>query len=178
MGAIILRGEFSGIPRSSQDTETRWCGVSSTGREGVAGAKTASAPCGGLEKGDVGCRVRHCQTAGGRENRRNDHHLPMNLKPIGKSRPSLKIGVAALLLFAALLVSLKFGPQTLESEITFDTDLHNSLWNLDRAKQQWALEHLKSERDIPTLTELAPYLGEWNERIGKLSALGISVARE
>ena len=96
------------------------------------------------------------------------------MNSIRKSRLSLKIGVAAFLLFAALQVSLRFGPQTLESEISFDTDLHNSLGNLDSAKQQWAQEKQKSERDIPTLMELAPYLEEANDSIRKLGALGIT----
>jgi hypothetical protein len=57
--------------------------------------------------------------------------------------------------------------------MAFDGRLHNSLGDLDRAKYQWATEKNKPEDAMPTLGDLAPYLGEAKKTIEQLQALGI-----
>jgi hypothetical protein len=52
--------------------------------------------------------------------------------------------------------------------------LHNSLYYLDRAKEQWANEKHKSEVDTPSLPDLMPYLGHWKDTIARFTALGIT----
>ena len=52
--------------------------------------------------------------------------------------------------------------------------LHNSLYYLDQAKWKWMEEKHKSEHDVPTMEDLAPYLGEWTNHIARFIALGVS----
>jgi hypothetical protein len=81
---------------------------------------------------------------------------------------------AALLLLAVIIFLLPgVGPVALDSEKVFMAELHNSLYYLDRAKWQWAEEKHKSERGVPTMRDLAPYLGDWTNRIERLVTLGI-----
>ena len=84
------------------------------------------------------------------------------------------LALTLVLLLLAVLSLPRRGPNTLDSEITFDTEFHNSLWNLDRAKMQWAEEKNMVEHDLPTMENLAPYLGDWTNRIKQLVALGIN----
>lgn len=86
----------------------------------------------------------------------------------------LIFGIALLLLAAITFLSPAFVPRTLTSEKVFMARLHNSLYYLDRAKWEWSEKMKKSEQDIPTMEELAPYLGEWTNRIAKLITLGIT----
>jgi hypothetical protein len=79
----------------------------------------------------------------------------------------------ALLLFASIIFWLaRMDSKALDSEITFDTTLHNSLWNLDVAKMKWVEENHKTEHDTPTMKELSPCLGEWTNHIARLETLG------
>jgi len=52
--------------------------------------------------------------------------------------------------------------------------LHNSLYNLDLAKMKWLEEKHKTEGDLPTMEDLAPYLGEWTNHIARFVALGVT----
>jgi hypothetical protein len=82
------------------------------------------------------------------------------------------IVILIIIFWGILLVESGLEPW-LDSEKVFIAQLHNSLWNLDRAKYQWATEKNKPEDAIPTFDDLAPYLGEWKNAIEKLEALGI-----
>lgn len=79
-----------------------------------------------------------------------------------------------------LLVAIIFflpsgaGPGTLDREMGFVGGLHNSLYYLDQAKWKWMEEKHKTERDVPTMEDLAPYLGEWTNHITRFITLGIS----
>jgi hypothetical protein len=86
----------------------------------------------------------------------------------------LAVAVALLLLAVILFLSPGVGPGALDSEKTFLAGLWNSLYYLDQAKSQWAEEKHKSERDVPTMAELTPYLGRWTNRIERFIALGIT----
>ena len=86
----------------------------------------------------------------------------------------INLAVALILLTGLLLVTLRPGPWALEREKGFMVSLANSLYHLDEAKQQWAIEKNKSELEVPTFDELRPYLGnQWWETIQRLKALGI-----
>jgi hypothetical protein len=84
--------------------------------------------------------------------------------------------VAFILTFLAVFVFLPSGagPGALPREMGFVGGLHNSLWNLDNAKWKWMEEKHKSEGDVPTMKDLAPYLGEWTNHIARFIALGVS----
>jgi hypothetical protein len=88
-----------------------------------------------------------------------------------------KLGIANLVIILTLLggiLWIESGPEPLlDSEKVFMARLHNSLWNLDKAKYQWASEKDKPEDAIPTFEDLTPYLGDWKDTIDKLKALGI-----
>jgi hypothetical protein len=79
----------------------------------------------------------------------------------------------ALLLLAGVLFLVAYGPGTLDSQMTFMSEFHNSLSHLDQAKWEWAQEKHMPERAVPTMEDLTPYLGEWTNRIQQLVALGI-----
>jgi hypothetical protein len=87
-------------------------------------------------------------------------------------RKLLYADVIALLCLVVGYVYLS-GPFVLDLEKTFDARLHNSLIDLSHAKQQWADEKQKSEKDVPTIEELGPYLGVNKARIAELMALGV-----
>lgn len=96
------------------------------------------------------------------------------MKRIFSKNKFVFINLLLLLAIIGGILLVKSGPELwLDSEITFDTRLENSLWNLDRAKYQWATEKNKPEDAIPTFDELAPYLGEWKNTIEELQKLGI-----
>jgi hypothetical protein len=81
--------------------------------------------------------------------------------------------VILLFIFGGILL-VESGPEPwLDSEKVFMARLHNSLWNIDRAKSQWATEKNNPEGAVPTFDDLAPYLGEWKNTIEKLQALGV-----
>jgi hypothetical protein len=86
----------------------------------------------------------------------------------------LKLGLALLLLAAITFLSPAFVTGILGSEKVFIAGLHNSLYYLDRAKSQWLEEKNKLEPDVPTMEELAPYLGEWTNHIARFITLGIT----
>jgi len=84
------------------------------------------------------------------------------------------VNLAFLFVILGGILLVESGPEPwLDSEISFDTRLDNSLVYLDRAKYQWAPEKNKSEDAVPTLDDLTPYLGEWKNKIEKLKALGV-----
>ena len=78
---------------------------------------------------------------------------------------------AGILVLLAVFVYLS--PMSYEREMGFCGGLHNSLVHLDQAKSKWAEEQHKSEGDIPTMAELAPYLGEWTNSVQRFVAAGI-----
>ncbi len=86
---------------------------------------------------------------------------------------TLIIALALWLLAVILVVVPGVGPGALDPEKVFMAQLHNSLYYIDIAKRDWAEEKHKSERDVPTLADLTPYLGDWTNRIERLIALGI-----
>ena len=91
--------------------------------------------------------------------------------------PKSKLAFANLVFLFVILGGILLvdsGPEPwLDSEKVFDARLHNSLYYLDQAKNQWATEKNKSEDAVPTFEDLTPYLGEWKGTIEKLQALGV-----
>ncbi len=85
----------------------------------------------------------------------------------------LVTAMVLLLLAAILFVSPTIGPGALDSEITFDTVFMNTVLELDQAKWQWAEAKHKSEHDLPTMEDLAPFLGNWTNNIHRLIGLGV-----
>ena len=85
------------------------------------------------------------------------------------------LAIALALMLLAVLVSLPSGagPGALPREMAFTGGLHNSLYHLDEAKWKWAEEKHKSDGDIPTMEDLAPYLGDWTNSIKRFVACGI-----
>lgn len=84
------------------------------------------------------------------------------------------VNLAILLIIFGGIRLVESGPEPwLASENVFTAQLDNSLWNLDRAKHEWAAEKNKAEDAVPTFEELAPYLGEDKKAIEKFQALGI-----
>src|SRR3954452_5880537 len=57
--------------------------------------------------------------------------------------------------------------------MAFTGGLQNSLYHLDQAKRNWAEEKHKSDGDIPTMEDLAPYLGNWTNSIKRFVPWGI-----
>ncbi len=79
-----------------------------------------------------------------------------------------------LLLFATILFwSARTDPRALDREMGFIGALHNSLYYLDQAKWKWAEENHKLEKAIPTMEDLAPYLGDWTNSIKRFETLGV-----
>ena len=91
--------------------------------------------------------------------------------------PKSKLAFVNLAIFLIILggiLLVESGPEPwLDSEKVFMARLHNSLYELDRAKYEWATEKNKPEDAIPTFDDLAPYLGKWKDTIEKLKTLGI-----
>jgi len=86
----------------------------------------------------------------------------------------LLISGALLLLALLIFLPLGAGPRALEREMGFWGALHNSLYYIDIAKSQWMEEKHKSYGDIPTMQDLAPYLGEWTNNIARLVSEGVT----
>src|SRR5262245_38503846 len=86
----------------------------------------------------------------------------------------LMVAFAFLLVAVILLLPPGAGPGALDSEKVFMAGLQNSLYHLDQAKGQWAEQKHKSERDIPTMADLTPYLGDWTNGIKRFTTLGIT----
>jgi hypothetical protein len=104
----------------------------------------------------------------------------MRLRRIGELSVMRKAGygyltVALALMVLAVLVLLPSGagPGAFPREMEFTDGLHGSLSHLDQAKWRWAEEKHKSEGDIPTMEDLAPYLGDWTNSIKRFVAWGI-----
>ena len=91
--------------------------------------------------------------------------------------PKSKLAFANLTILLIILGGIMWiesGPEPwLDSEKVFMARLHNSLYELDRAKYTWAKEKSKPEDAIPTFEDLAPYLGKWKDTIEKLKSLGV-----
>jgi hypothetical protein len=84
------------------------------------------------------------------------------------------VNFVILLIILGGILLVESGPEPwLDSEKVFMSRLHNSLFYLDQAKQQWATDKNKSENAVPTFADLAPYLGEWKNEIEQLQSLGI-----
>ena len=86
----------------------------------------------------------------------------------------LVAALALLLLAVIVLLPSGAGPGALPREMGFWGGLHNSLWNLDLAKMKWMEEKHKTEGDLPTMEDLAPYLGEWTNHIAQFVAWGVT----
>jgi hypothetical protein len=86
----------------------------------------------------------------------------------------LVAGIVLLLLAVIFFLPLRIGRGPLDSEKVFMVGLHNSLYYLDRAKWKWVEEKHKTEHDVPTMEDLAPYLGDWTNHIARFVALGIT----
>jgi hypothetical protein len=87
---------------------------------------------------------------------------------------NLTVTLAVLLLGVIVIQPPGLGPRVLDYESSFYVGLHNSLYYLDRAKEQWAEEKHASEQATPTLRDLTPYLGDWKAGIERFTALGIN----
>jgi hypothetical protein len=85
----------------------------------------------------------------------------------------LRLALALVLLAVFILLPSGAGPGALPREMAFTGGLHNSLYYLDQAKWKWAEAKHKSEGDIPTMEDLAPYLGDWTNSIKRFVACGI-----
>jgi hypothetical protein len=87
---------------------------------------------------------------------------------------NLTITLGLLLLGVILVQPPKLGPGVLDAESNFYPALHNSLYYLDQAKWKWMEEKHKTEHDVPTMEDLAPYLGDWTNHIARFVTLGIT----
>jgi hypothetical protein len=85
----------------------------------------------------------------------------------------LTLALVLMLLAVFVLLPSGAGPGALPREMAFTGGLHNSLYYLDQAKWKWAEEKHKSEGDIPTMEDLAPFLGDWTNSIKRFVAWGI-----
>ncbi|HEU6447134.1 MAG TPA: hypothetical protein VFV23_01695 [Verrucomicrobiae bacterium] len=83
---------------------------------------------------------------------------------------------SVVLLLLAVIIFLPSGAGTgaLPREMRFWGGLHNSLYNLDLAKMKWMEEKHKTDGDLPTMEDLAPYLGEWTNHIAQFIAWGVT----
>ena len=86
----------------------------------------------------------------------------------------LVVGLGLLMLAVIIFLPLGAGPGALEREMGFWNGLQNSLYYIDAAKTKWLDENHKADGDVPTMEELAPYLGEWTNHIARFIALGVS----
>ena len=86
----------------------------------------------------------------------------------------LVVGIVLLLLAVIFFLPPGIGPGALDSEKVFMAGLQNSLYYLDQAKWKWMEEKHKTEHDVPTMEDLAPYLGDWTNHIAQFVALGIT----
>ena len=83
---------------------------------------------------------------------------------------SLGLGSLALI----FLVTSRMDTKAQDREMGFVGALHNSLYYLDQAKWKWAEENHIAEQNIPTMVDLAPYLGKWTNTITRLESLGVN----
>ena len=91
-----------------------------------------------------------------------------------KSGRRYLVAASALMLLAVFVfLPSGAGPGALDREMAFWGGLKNILYHLDEAKMSWMEEKQKSEGDVPTMEDLAPYLGEWTNHIGRFAALGV-----
>jgi len=96
------------------------------------------------------------------------------MKPIFPKSKLVLVNLAFLLLILGGILLVESGSEPwLGSEKVFDAGLHNSLYYLDQAKSQWAADKNKPETAVPTIEDLAPYLGDKKDGIEKFKALGI-----
>ena len=65
------------------------------------------------------------------------------------------------------------GPGALPREMGFWGGLQNSLCYLDETKSKWAYEKHMADGTVPTMQELAPYLGERTNGIAQFVKLGV-----
>ncbi len=86
----------------------------------------------------------------------------------------LVVALALLLLAAFIFLPSGAGPGALDREMGFWGGLQNSLYYIDIAKTKWMGEKHKPDGDVPTMEELAPYLGEWTNQIARFVALGVT----
>jgi hypothetical protein len=92
-----------------------------------------------------------------------------------KSRSGyLAVALALMLVAVFVFMPSGAGPGALPREMAFWGGLHNSLGQLDDAKRKWAEEKHKSDGDVPTMEDLAPYLGDWTNHIARFVALGVT----
>jgi hypothetical protein len=75
------------------------------------------------------------------------------------SRLSRKILFYALVCLIAGLFIVSIIPKPLHSGPTSKNTCINNLRQIDGAKEQWALEHGKTNSDIPTWADIKPYFG-------------------
>jgi len=85
----------------------------------------------------------------------------------------LTAALALMLLAVLVLLPSGAGLGALDREMAFTGGLGNSLYHLDLAKREWAEEKHKPEGTVPTMADLAPYLGEWTNSIKRFVAWGI-----
>ena len=86
----------------------------------------------------------------------------------------LVVTLALLLLSGWIFLPSGAGLGALDREMGFWTELQNSLYHIDVAKTEWMDEEHKADGEVPTMEELAPYLGEWTNAIARFVALGVS----
>jgi hypothetical protein len=94
---------------------------------------------------------------------------------------SLTIAIALILLALFIILPSGAGRRAFDREMAFTGGLHNSLYQLEQAKRKWAVDNRwawtvgirKSAGAAPTLSDLAPYLGEWTNAIHRFIAAGI-----
>jgi hypothetical protein len=86
----------------------------------------------------------------------------------------LVVALALLLLAVFIVLPSGAGPGALAREMGFWGGLQSSLSHIDVAKMKWTEEEHKADGDVPTMEELAPYLGEWTNHIARFVALGVT----
>jgi hypothetical protein len=86
----------------------------------------------------------------------------------------LVTGLTLLLLAVFVFLPSGAGPGALPREMGFWGGLMNSLYYLDQSKWKWMEEKHKADGDVPTMQDLAPYLGEWTNHIAHFIELGVT----
>jgi hypothetical protein len=75
------------------------------------------------------------------------------------------VGIAAIFVLLGLLAVLLMPNFTRARTQAHSNAVVNNLRQIDGAKQQWALENKKSPDDVPTWTDLQPYLGREGRQV-------------
>ena len=88
----------------------------------------------------------------------------------------LLVAFVLLLLAVFIILPSGAGPGALEREMGFWGGLQNSLYDIDVAKAKWADSKHKADGDLPTMEELAPYLGEMTNHMRDLSHWELSTS--